>query len=263
MVYNIKNGSKIIVNGDKIEIDGKSKKQAIGINFANGLLIGGCLSSFDREFTDEEIVISSGIGDIVTTKIGDVKEALLLLHSKIKDDSSIIDIGSVIIDIVNDYFGGFENISSRMEYYHSSDYVESAENKITNLKNSGAAMCVERAALAQNLLCSLGIRSIYKASGILNNGRKEGHSYNLVEFDNHYYIFDVSIPNLINEKISPLIAEVDKEIFDLLCCPLQGVGISITVSHYNPYRSQDVTITYDSGREKALEIPQIQFKKSL
>ena len=62
------------------------------------------------------------------------------------------------------------------------------------------------------------------------------------------------MPNLINGKINPLIAEIDKGTFTLLSCPISDMGISTTISHYNPYRDIDVTITYDSGRERQIEV---------
>lgn len=138
--------------------------------------------------------------------------------------------------------------------YYSDDYYESENNRISNLKGTVAAMCAERSAIAQNLLKSLGINSFYKSSCIIKNDNKEGHSYNLIEFNDKYYIFHTSIPNLIDDNINPLIAEIDKESFDLLSVPVANIGISITVTHYNPYRNMDVTITYDSGRKEQIEV---------
>ena len=141
-----------------------------------------------------------------------------------------------------------------MNYYYNMDFDEHENNMISNLKGTGAAMCVERSALAQNLLQYLGFNSFYKSSGITKNGVDEVHSYNLLECNNRYYIFDTSLPNVIDGKVSPLIAEIDKETFDLLSCPIPDYGISTTVSHYNPYRNVDITVTYDSNREKSIEV---------
>ena len=58
-------------------------------------------------------------------------------------------------------------------------------------------------------------------------------------------------------NVNPKIAEIDKEAFDLIACPLAEIGISITVSHYNPYRDNDVNITYDSGRKRKLDVPSL------
>lgn len=257
MEYVRKNGTKVIVEGDNVQYgEGKFRKSKIGANFVNGIIIGGQLSSFNESFSEEIINIQSGLGDIVNAKMGDISDAYELLKFKINnvENPDIYELSCLVLDTVDEFFGGISNIEKRFDYYYPSDFDESENNKISNLKNTGAAMCVERSALAQNLLKFLGLNSFYKSSGILKNGIKEVHSYNLVEYDGKYYIFDSSIPNLINEQISPLIAEIDKKTFILLSSPIPDIGISITVSHYNPYRNVDVTITYDSCREIKLEI---------
>jgi hypothetical protein len=250
-------GDKIIVNGDTIQLDnGMVLKCKIGANHINGMKVSRLLSSFNDSFSDEIINIQSGLGDNINTKIGDIKDAYELLKSKISgiDTTDIFELSRIVLETVDEYFGGFANASTREDYYYSDDFEESKNNKISNLKGTGAAKCVERAALAQNLLKSLGINSYYKSSSIIKNANTEGHSYNLIEFNNKYYIFDPSMPNLINNQINPLIAEIDKETFDLLCAPTSRIGISTTVSHYNPYRDIDLTVTYDSGREREIEV---------
>jgi len=257
MEYIRNNGTRVIVDGDKVQYgEGKMRRQIIGANFTNGIVHGGYLSSFNGSFNEELIGIEMGIGDIVNARIGDIKYAYELLKSKINniDSTDIFELSRVVLETVNEYFNGFDNIDVRMDYYYPEDFEESENNRISNLKGTGAAMCVERSALAQNLLKSLGINSFFKTSGIIKNNNKEVHSYNLIEFNNKYYIFDTSMPNLINDKINPLIAEIDKETFTLLGSPISDIGISTTVSHYNPYRDIDVTITYDSGREKQVEV---------
>ena len=257
MEYIKENGTKVIIEGDKMQIaDGPVRTKIIGTNYANGLVLGGYLSSFNKSFTNELIGIESGIGDIINAKIGDINDAYSLLETKIKnfDNLDIFGLSQAIIETVNEYFNGFNNTDKRNDYYYPSDFDECINNKISNLKGTGAAMCVERAALAQNLLKSLSINSYYKASGIINNNNPEVHSYNLIEYDNNYYIFDTSIPNLINGEISPLIAQIDKETFALITYPLPDNGISISVSHYNPYRNNDADIVYDSNRKKQITV---------
>ena len=257
MEYRTKDGTRVIVEGDKVQYgNGTMRKKIIGANFTNGVIRGGYLSSFGGSFSDELIGIESGIGDVVNAKIGDIKDAYELLKSKTTSDNSldIFKLSHIVLETVDEYFGGFANVDSRMNYYCSEDFDESKDNKISNLKGTGAAMCVERAALAQNLLRTLGINSFFKTSGIVRDGHKECHSYNLIEFNDKYYIFDCSIPNVINNQISPLIGEIDKPSFTLLCCPMSDTGISITVSHYNPYHDRNVTVTYDSGRTTHIEI---------
>ena len=250
----IKDGTKVIVEGDKVQYgEFKMRKKIIGANFIHGTRVGGYLSSFNGSFSDEEIGIEFGLGDIVNAKIGNIKDAYELLKLKISsiDNNDIYALSGAILETVDEFFGGFSNIEERMNYYYPIDSEESKNNAISNLKGTGAAMCVERAALSQNLLKSLGINSFFKTSGIIKNDDKELHSYNLIEHQGKYYIFDASMPNLINNH---LIAEINKESFNLLSCPLPNLGISVTVSHYNPYRDYNVTVTYDSNREKHIEV---------
>ena len=257
MEYIRNNGTKVIVDGDTAQYgNGVIRKQIIGANFTHGVIHGGYLSSFCDSFDDELICIETGLGDIVNAKIGDIKYSYELLKSKITNIKSddIFELSHVVLETIDEFFGGHDNIDARMDYYYPEDFKESKNNKISNLKGTGAAMCVERAALAQNLLKSLGINSFFKTSGIIKNNNKEVHSYNLIEFDGKYYIFDSSMPNLINNQINPLIAEIDNETFTLLSAPIPDIGISTTVTHYNPYSNIDISVTYDSGREKQVEV---------
>lgn len=257
MEYIRKNGTKVIVEGDKVQYgEGIMRKNTIGANFTNGIILGGYLSSFNGSFNEELIGIESGLENIVNTKIGDIKEAYELLKLKISNinNTDIYELSRVVLETVDEFFGGIDNIERRLDYYYPSDFEESKDNKISNLKGKGSAMCVERAALAQNLLKSLGINSFFKTSGIIKNNEQEVHSYNLIEYNDKYYIFDTSIPNLINNQVNPLIAEIDKETFTLLSAPISDIGISTTVLHYNPYRNINVNITYDSNREKHIEV---------
>lgn len=256
MEYIKKDGSKVEVDGNILYVDGRKRECVIGANYTNGVIRGGYLSSFNGVFQDELISIESGILNILNTKIGNIKDAYVILKEKVNniDSNNIYELAHIVFETVDEFFDGINNINLRMNYYYSSDEEESKNNKISNLKGTGAAMCVERAALSQNLLKFLGINSFYKTSGIIINNKKEIHSYNLVEYDDEYYIFDASIPNLINNQINPLISKIDKETFTLLSAPISDIGISTTVSHYNPYRFIDVNITYDSGRKNHIEV---------
>ena len=58
-----------------------------------------------------------------------------------------------------------------MNNYPDTDFIEDGIpiGKVSDLKGKNAAMCVERAMVAQNLLKLLGINSYYKSSGIIKN----------------------------------------------------------------------------------------------
>ena len=252
------NGIKI--DGDKVYLEnGKIRKDRIGVNYLGIAYVSRQLSSFDKPFTDEAIAIGSGM-EMIETKIGDISDAYLLLEQKIKENNpqDFVSLCAVVLETVDDYFKGFSKHNERMNYYYDNDYEEAKNNKISNLKGKSAAMCTERAALSQNLLYKLGINSIYKCSTISVNDRNECHSYNLVNYNNKYYIFDSSMPNMINNKPNPLICEISKEDFDLISCPLHDTGCSITVSHFNPYQNIDYTVKYDNYRKKQIEVLPIQ-----
>ena len=261
MEYITKNGVKVTVEGDKLYANDKVPiKVAIGANHIHGNQTGGLLSSFNGSFSKELICIEDGFGDGVKTRIGNIKDAYELLKSKINniDIADIYTTSNAVLETVDEFFGGISNIETRMDYYQEG---LDENNEISNLKGTGAAMCVERAALSQNLLTSLGINSFFKTSGIIKNNEKEVHSYNLIENKGQYYIFDTSMPNLINGEINPLIAEIDEETFRLLSYPLHDSGISVTTSHYSPYQDKDITITYDDGRPKEIEVKALGEKK--
>lgn len=63
--------------------------------------------------------------------------------------------------------------------------------------------------------------------------------------------------DIVNAKIGNI-----KEAYELLSSPISNFEISVTVSHYNPYRNYDVTITYDSNREKCIEVDPLTSKES-
>ncbi|MBR1718301.1 MAG: hypothetical protein IJ715_03420 [Bacilli bacterium] len=258
MEYLKNDGTKIIVDGNKVKFGSlPMEEKTIGANFVHGARYGGSLSSFNGSFSNELIGIENGFA-IIETRIGDIEDAYQLLKSKISkfDDIDFLELSGVIIETVDEYFGGISNIDKRGSYYKDYDDVDyyNNDNKISNLKGSGAGMCVERAALAQNLLTSLGIESYYKSSSIIKNGNKEVHSYNLVKNNSDYYVFDTSIPNMINGKANPLIAKISSDVYDKISNPLADVGISVAVSHYNPYRNEDVEIVYDAGRKELVEV---------
>jgi len=231
------------------------KDWPVGCNHTPISDIWGYNSSFDRAFTDEDIAIDSWL-EPTLTKLGDVKEAYLLLKQKIIENENIdiYKLFEIVLETVDEYFGWLSNTDNRMRYFYPKIDDRSSENRISNLKGSGAAMCVERSALSQNLLQMLWIKSFYKSSWIIKNWSPEIHSYNLVEYNGKYYIFDSSMPNIINGKPNPLIAEINEEAFKLISSYKHNEWISITVSHYNPYQEKEYTVTYDNRRRESIEV---------
>lgn len=230
------------------------KGRYIGCNHVVGLQFGGINSSYDGIFNREEVLVQNGIGDIIPCLMGDVTEAYDILKNKIKEKNAVNfeTLCECVFNTVLEYFGDYRNIEDRMNNYTELDFIDSEDDigKVSNLKGKNAAMCVERAMLSQNLLKSLGINSLYKTSGIIKNSSDEAHAYNLVENNGKYYIFDATIPTLIDDRISPLITEIPKEVFDQISSPMSDIGYSVDVSHYNPLRDMDVHVVYDAGRGK-------------
>ena len=224
-----------------------------GNHTSKGIKYGGIYSSFNGTFTNEEVLVETGISDIIPCMIGNIEECYDELKSIISNNN-ITDFKSVceiVFYVVYNYFGDYSNISERMNYYKDLDFIESDEDigKVSDLKGKNAAMCVERAMLSQNLLKSLGIDSTYKCSGIKNNGNDEMHAYNLIKYNEKYYIFDSTIPTLVDGKISPIITEVPENIYNKIISPLSDTGASVEVEHYNPLASENKKIVYDAGRE--------------
>lgn len=238
----------------------------IGANFINGMYVGGVKSSFGDKFNDEEVLIGSGL-DYIPCVIGDIDELYGVLKDKIEErkPETFSDLSECIFGVVHEYFGDYSNIAERMENYPDLDYISDGVEigKVSNLKGKNSAMCVERAMVSQNLLNFLGIKSFYKSSGILNNGKSEVHSYNLVEYDGKYYVFDATIPTLVDGVINPLIAEIPFEVYEMISNPKSSIGYSIEVSHYNPLRNEDKHIVYDSGRKQVFTYQEIEDVKKM
>lgn len=229
------------------------KNKYIGCNYTGMAFIGGIISSFDGTFKNEEVLIGSGL-DYIPCVMGNVNDAYEMLKEKIKEKNahSLEEICACIYDTVDTYFGGIKNISKRMSYYKDFDFIETEADitRVSTLKGTGAAMCVERSMLSQNLLKLLGYNTFYKTSCIEKNGKLEIHAYNLLASDGKYYIFDSSIPTKIDNVISPLITEIPEEAFQKMIVGSQKDGYSIHITHYNGLRDNMVDITYDARRQQ-------------
>ena len=228
----------------------------IGINKVGSFNIGARVdSSYDGIFDNNvQVILNDGIfGDIQRATIGNIDELYAILQEEIKkSDKTFYKIMNIIYKIVTNYFGTFENISKRTSNYKTDDERKNDDEigTISSLKGQNAGMCVEKAIVSQNLLKYLGLESYYKASTIINNGKTEGHAYNIIKYDNKYYIFDATMPRLIDDEITPIITEIPKKVFNAIIKPveqpLQDTSIPVQVDYYNPIRGQQNCIIYDS-----------------
>ena len=58
------------------------------------------------------------------------------------------------------------------------------------------------------------------------------------------------MPNVKDEEISPIVAEIPQEVFEELIKTRTREGISVEVSHFNPLRNEDINVVYDAGRKR-------------
>ena len=106
------------------------------------------------------------------------------------------------------------------------------------LRGKNAAVCAERAAVAQNLFSLLGIESYYIV-GTLNGG---AHAYNVIKYNDNYYLFDSSsdVPVYQDGKVKDWRAyavKISPEQFNSLLnaggIELEGDRIYISSGKYN------------------------------
>ena len=105
---------------------------------------------------------------------------------------------------INRYFGIATDNASRVEIFNNiawentetdEEYFNAIDNnKIGDLKGKNAAMCTERAAVAQQLLSLFGFESYYCMGCVDLGDRQEAHSFNIVKRKNDYAILDYSMP---------------------------------------------------------------------
>lgn len=244
----------------------KKNGKYIGTNHTMQVIMGGIDSSFSEAFTNEEVLIDAGL-DYIPCIIGDIEETYRMLFDRIGKDcpQTFADMCACVFAVVQDYFGDYSNISERMDNYPDLDFIADGEDigKVSDLKGKNAAMCVERAMLSQNLLNFLGFKSFYKSSGILSDGKAEVHSYNLVENNNACFIFDATIPSMINGVINPLICEVPRDVYEEMSSPKASEGYSVDVTHYNPLKDEERHIVYDAGRKDIYEAQPLESVKKL
>ena len=238
--------------------DNGSIKKKIGTNRINGWKIAGFDSSFNGQFGDDDIVgIEADIADNRYCTIGDVREAYEILKNILINNKpeTIYEQAECVEEAVLAYFGDYSNTNERLDYFPDEEEVADGkkEGRVSDLAHKNAAMCVERSMLAQNLLKTLGIDTTYKMSGIFINGKNDSHAYNLISHDGKYYLFDVTIPTLKDDKICPIICEIPKDVYDKISNPASHIGESIHVCHYNPLQKKDYDIVYDAGRKELYE----------
>ncbi len=136
----------------------------------------------------------------------DAYKSLIVFLTKKIDPNYIINNGKLCNDnvmrlvqaVLIDYFGMHGNDNDRNMLYESKADIDQDDNSfsVKEFKRNNTAMCVERAALAQNLLAFLGYNPMMVYGYISNeNGDKNvGHAYNIIIRNGKAIIADFSNP---------------------------------------------------------------------
>ena len=239
--------------------DGKIKKMShIGVNYINGVEKDDIISSYSGIFDNEDDVIVERNGNIYHAMIGDIKEAYIMLRNSIasKEPRNVPEYLDCIQDVMLAYFGNYYNVNNRIKYWKSDD-----KYLVSELAHKNSASGIERAMVAQNLLWEIDVKSHYKISMIIIDGKPMMHAYNIISYDNKNYIFDASIPSIKNGLISPVICEIPDDVYREVILPNSSDGISIETSYYNPLQNKDITVIYDPNRVNTYKKGTTKIKK--
>lgn len=216
-------------------------------------------STFGGIFKNEVALLESGIMDFRYVQLGDVKDAYDILEKKLSDLKNIEfeDVMKSIAETVQEYFGDYSNVSSRLENYPDEDevnYFSMERGKASNLQGKNAAMCVERAMLSQNLLKFIseklsGLTAYFKETGIEiqreeDKPKREAHAFNLVSYNGKYYIFDSTIPKGTKDNLQPIVAELPEYVFTSLV-ESSRIGYAVELEHISALTGKKMHYTLD------------------
>ena len=245
--------------------DGSIKEMSyIGLNHtADGEIYDDIISSYNLYFDNlDEIIVTNDKDGIRYTTLGDITNAYQLLRNEqaSRAPRCVNDYLDCIQQAIHFYFGAKSDRKKRLSFYPTEEEVINKGKKrgrISDLGNyKNFALSLERSVVAQNMLMACGIKSFFKISATTINGKVRVHCYNLVyNVDNDkYYICDFSIPSFTNNKITPIICEIPKEVYDLISSPRADVGCSVEVNYSNKINKKDYLITYDAGRDAVYSV---------
>jgi hypothetical protein len=107
-----------------------------------------------------------------------------------------------ILRTISEYFGNYladsQTEAQREYFYMKYSTIDSDPISIKDFKKRGISMCVEKAALAQNLLSFLGYDSLYCTGKEceLIPGETGLHAFNIITTENGKFIFDPTNPSI-------------------------------------------------------------------
>ena len=127
---------------------------------------------------------------------------ILLFFKKVKElgIKNKLEVIRYLSSFMDDYFGKFSGEDKREKFllqYNGNATIEC-------FKGKNLAACSERAAITNNLLEMIGIRSIY-VTGTVN---EEQHAFNIVMNNNKYYILDTAFNCCLYDKDNNVLGTV-------------------------------------------------------
>ncbi len=216
-------------------------------------------SSFGGVFKNELAVLETGIMDFRFIQLGDVQGAYDILEKKLSnlENNKFEDLMKYVAETIQEYFGDYSNVSSRLENFPDEDEVEmfsKERGKVSDLQGKNAAACVERAMLSQNLLKYIsqklpGLESYFKETGIKiqrdeDKPTLEAHAFNLVSYNGKYYIFDSTIPKGTKDNLQPIVAELPEHVFTSLV-ESRRIGYAVELEHVSALTGKKMHYTLD------------------
>ena len=202
---------EMIIHCKDDEVDGIIKKALIEINrnCESGKMLGFVnnrkLISVHKGFIpfDTRIKYSSMGVETYSMKTDDYfyEFALFLRKFKITTSASFINYMEIFIQ---QYFGmNSDGVDRRSMIFNDiawnttttdEEYFQRIENnEIGDLKGKNVAMCSEISAIAQNLLSLFGVESYYCVGCVNDNGKEEGHCFNIVRAKTMFKLLDYSL----------------------------------------------------------------------
>ena len=199
--------------------------------------------------SDYKILIEQSEDYVRYAMLGDIKEAYKMLRDEVsaKNPRNMFEYIECVEQVIIHYFGNYANAKNRMNNYPKGDM----GGKVSNLYHKNTAFGIERAMLAQNLLWEVGVDSVFKISDTIINDEVISHGYNIIDQVDKQYIFDATFPTEKKNRISPLVCEIPREVYNQMIST--NIGCSVHVNHLNPLDCNEYDITYDAGREDYYE----------
>lgn len=113
----------------------------------------------------------------------------------ILNNKNITDINTILNNIytfINYYFGKNGNENKRQEIFNRNSFDKNYPD-ISVLRKQNAALCSERAAMAQNLFSFFGIESYYITGEANVLGEQSSHAFNIINYNGKIMLYDASL----------------------------------------------------------------------